>query len=219
MRPKALDVLAKHDLRSRLPQTILRAIETGVSGPADASESRVRKHYVLLDNNTALEAAAEAARTRGFIAEIAADISDQPIEEGCEQLLENLEALRIRHRNSSGIVCLISGGEFACPVNGDGMGGRNLETALRLAGSTNLELADTWLCAREQTVSMATVPPRERSSTTPRSPERGRSASTRRFPWTQRFLFVFCRTRRRHQYRSDGHKCARLEDFAGAHPD
>src|SRR5262249_45203232 len=30
-------------------------------------------------------------------------------------------------------VCLISGGEFACRVNGGGIGGRNLETALRLA--------------------------------------------------------------------------------------
>lgn len=30
-------------------------------------------------------------------------------------------------------VCLVSGGEFACPAKGDGIGGRNLETALRLA--------------------------------------------------------------------------------------
>jgi hydroxypyruvate reductase len=28
---------------------------------------------------------------------------------------------------------LVSGGEFACPVKGNGIGGRNLETALRLA--------------------------------------------------------------------------------------
>jgi glycerate-2-kinase len=30
-------------------------------------------------------------------------------------------------------VCLISGGEFACPVRGSGIGGRNAETVLRWA--------------------------------------------------------------------------------------
>jgi glycerate-2-kinase len=30
-------------------------------------------------------------------------------------------------------VCLISGGEFSCPVRGGGTGGRNSETALRVA--------------------------------------------------------------------------------------
>jgi glycerate 2-kinase len=30
-------------------------------------------------------------------------------------------------------VCLVSGGEFACPVRGAGVGGRNAETALRCA--------------------------------------------------------------------------------------
>ena len=146
--PKVLDVLAKYNLRTQLPETILHAIETEIFEPGDTTESRVRKHFVLLDNKTALEAAAEAARTRGFIAEIAEDISDQPIEKGSAQLRERLDALRAKHRDHAGIVCLISGGEFACPVNGGGIGGRNLETALRIAGSTNLELPDTvGLCA------------------------------------------------------------------------
>jgi len=146
--PKALDVLAKYNLRSELPAPILRAIETEISEPIAADESRARKHFVLLNNNTALEAAAEAARNRGFIAEIAPDISDQSIRKGCEQLGEKLQALRAQHCNTSGAVCLISGGEFACPANGDGLGGRNLETALRIADSTNLSVPDTVsLCA------------------------------------------------------------------------
>jgi glycerate 2-kinase len=146
--PKALDVIAKYDLRNQLPETILRAIETEVAEPAEASGSHIRKHFVLLNNRTALEAASGAARKRGFTAEIAADISDQPIQEGCKKLRESLEALRAKHRNDAGIVCLISGGEFACPVSGVGIGGRNLETALRLAGLTSPELPDTVaLCA------------------------------------------------------------------------
>ncbi|MGZ8846036.1 MAG: MOFRL family protein, partial [Pyrinomonadaceae bacterium] len=44
-------------------------------------------------------------------------------------------------------VCLISGGEFACPVRGDGSGGRNQETALRLALSPNLISPMVALCA------------------------------------------------------------------------
>jgi len=34
---------------------------------------------------------------------------------------------------NSSAQCAVSGGEFACPVRGDGRGGRNLETALRCA--------------------------------------------------------------------------------------
>ncbi|HSL55924.1 MAG TPA: MOFRL family protein, partial [Pyrinomonadaceae bacterium] len=51
---------------------------------------------------------------------------EQPIEEGCELLLESI-------RDASAPFCAISGGEFSCPVRGDGRGGRNLETALRCA--------------------------------------------------------------------------------------
>lgn len=133
--PKALDVIAKYNLRSQLPAPVLHAIETQSALRVDAEKPGIRKHLVLLDNQTALEAAAQAARTRGFITEIAPDISDQPIESGCKHLLERLDALRAKHSNTSATVCLISGGEFACPVKGDGIGGRNLETALRLSTS------------------------------------------------------------------------------------
>ena len=123
----------------------------------------MREYFVLLNNRDAVEAAAQGARQRGFMTEIANDISDQPIEEGCLRLHERLE-LRARYGNAgvnrleAGLVppvgtradskqnhssvCLISGGEFACPVKGNGIGGRNLETALRLACSTNFSLSD-----------------------------------------------------------------------------
>lgn len=133
--PKAVDILAKYDLRGRLPAAIVRAIETEPASP-EANRSQVRRHFVLLDNKTALEAAVAAARQRGFTVEIAWEISDQPIEDGCEQLLKRLQELRAKDHDRSSVVCLLSGGEFACPVKGDGVGGRNLETALRLARST-----------------------------------------------------------------------------------
>ena len=108
----------------------------------------MREHLVLLKNSDALQAAASAGRQRGFVTEIAPDISDQPIEEGCDLLLKRLEALRAKHRRSNDVVCLISGGEFACPVQGSGIGGRNLESALRLTRSQNSISSDmVALCA------------------------------------------------------------------------
>ena len=139
--PNAREVIERYDLRAQLPETILRAIESASGSPESDPASR-RKHFVLLDNNSALEVAAEAARRRGFTTDVASDISDQPIEEGCRQLLIRLNTLHAevntkRPTETNGI-CLISGGEFACPVRGEGLGGRNLETALRLATDQGL---------------------------------------------------------------------------------
>jgi glycerate 2-kinase len=143
--PNAREVIAKYNLRAQLPDTILRAIDThsAVSDPVDSAS--LHRHFVMLDNQSALEAAAEAARQLGFVTEIAGDISDQLIADGCAALLQRLAQLRERapvSEPNTNAVCLISGGEFACPVRGDGIGGRNLETALRLAispGSLNPE--------------------------------------------------------------------------------
>src|SRR5207249_2390409 len=87
--PDPRQVIARYDLASRLPGSIIRAIES----PAQVAtgSDAIGEHLVLLDNSDAMEAAAQAARRRGFIAEMANDISDQPIEAGCEQLLKQLD--------------------------------------------------------------------------------------------------------------------------------
>jgi glycerate 2-kinase len=136
--PDARDVVERYNLRSHLPETILRSIEA--ESPPAADPLSLGEHFVLLDNHSALEAAAEAARRRGFVTEIATDIADQPIEEGCAQLLSRLQDLDASVSTQE-TVCLISGGEFACPVRGNGLGGRNLETALRLVHARNLMLS------------------------------------------------------------------------------
>lgn len=87
-----------------------------------ASGPTLPPYHVLLDNSTALEAARKKALELGLNPVIAHDICEQPIEEGCKLLLSRLTT-----------DCLISGGEFSCPVTGDGRGGRNLETVLRCA--------------------------------------------------------------------------------------
>ena len=134
--PNATEVIARYDLRAQIPTAILRAIDaqSEISAIPSTNSTKLREHFVLLDNNDALQAAVDAATRRGFSAEIASDISDETIELGCERLRTRLKSL---HESNPAGVCLISGGEFACPVKGDGMGGRNLETALRLAIAAN----------------------------------------------------------------------------------
>lgn len=125
------DVIDRYRLKERLPPTIVRAIEAAAASPIQSVH--ISEPLVLLDNGSALRAAVRAIEELGFVGEITDDVTDQPIEEGCELLLDRLSALRASHRGSNKTVCLVSGGEFSCPVRGDGIGGRNLETALRLA--------------------------------------------------------------------------------------
>jgi glycerate 2-kinase len=126
--PIAAEVVEGYGLGDRLPPSIMRAIEN--PSPFEAAPRNRQADFVLLDNHTALEAAASAARDRGFTTEIVHDISDEQIDAGCEKLLRRVIDSR---KSNAADVCLISGGEFACPVRGDGIGGRNSETALRLA--------------------------------------------------------------------------------------
>ncbi|HZE72559.1 MAG TPA: DUF4147 domain-containing protein [Pyrinomonadaceae bacterium] len=129
--PSANEVVRRYDLLNRLPESIRQLINTGPT--REASESRgLRKPYLLLDNQTAVNAAAIKAGEAGCLVAIADDIVEQPIEEGTPQLIARLKEM-IQNRADSAPVCLLSGGEFACPVHGNGLGGRNLETVLRCA--------------------------------------------------------------------------------------
>jgi len=119
--PKAIEIVEHYGLESLLPESIMRAVRQQKPSTSTVNSP----HLVLLDNNTALTAAHDKAIELGFSCTILSDISEQPIVEGCELLLSNL-------LNSSW-QCAVSGGEFACPVRGDGLGGRNLETVLRCA--------------------------------------------------------------------------------------
>ncbi|MDT7542253.1 MAG: glycerate 2-kinase [Acidobacteriota bacterium] len=137
-------VVERYDLAARLPRTILRTLartddddqeELSVCESemnAQVEESVLRRRFVLLDNSRAVERAAKTARAEGFAVEITRDITDQNVAEGARLLVSRLLELRERVGESRG-ACVISGGEFACPVRGVGVGGRNSETALRCA--------------------------------------------------------------------------------------
>ncbi len=127
--PGAVDVVEHYQLETRLPQSIMKAVRTAArTSQKEGLAPAHGPHIVLLNNETALAAASDHARTLGFTCATFDDISEQPIETGCDLLLSRLFAEPTRAP-----LCLISGGEFSCPVHGDGRGGRNLETVLRCA--------------------------------------------------------------------------------------
>jgi len=119
--PKAIEVVEHYHLENRLPHSIMKAVRDQKHATGTINES----HLVLLDNNTAITAARDKAMELGFSCSTLNEIREQPVAEGCELLLSSLM--------SSSTECAVSGGEFSCPVRGDGRGGRNLETTLRCA--------------------------------------------------------------------------------------
>ncbi|HEX6717246.1 MAG TPA: DUF4147 domain-containing protein [Pyrinomonadaceae bacterium] len=122
--PKALDVIEHYHLDTVLPESIMKAAHNAKAAASNVNGS----HIVLLDNRTAIEAARQKALEFVSECETLDNICEQPIQEGCELLLAALYA-----RPAADTFCAVSGGEFSCPVRGDGRGGRNLETALRCA--------------------------------------------------------------------------------------
>ena len=120
--PSAIDVVDHYHLETVLPDSILKAVRR-----TQPSSALVNGAYeVLLDNRSAIDAAVQKARELGFTCATLDHISEQPIQEGCDLLLKSMT-------EAEAPFCAISGGEFSCPVRGDGRGGRNLETALRCA--------------------------------------------------------------------------------------
>ncbi len=130
--PRSIEVVERYRHRLSLPSSVLTAIQEAESDKGH-SDIATGKYYVLLDNQSAVEAAAAEARQLGFAVEMAYDINEQPIDEGSALLVSRLRALWEQARREQKRVCLISGGEFSCPVRGTGVGGRNLETVLRCA--------------------------------------------------------------------------------------
>ncbi len=165
--PGVAETIARYGLASKLPAPVLRALEeANTRSPSQPPPAAQRTFHVLLDNASACEAAVRAARARGFAVEYARDVVGQHVEEGSAEIVSRLFTLYAREGARG--VCLVSGGEFSCPVRGGGTGGRNAETALRVA----FELERVLAGARR-----ASSPRHTRSRSAP-----GRTASTATAP-------------------------------------
>jgi hydroxypyruvate reductase len=126
---KIEEIIERYDLLSRLPSSVARAL-TETQPKEKTRLVRRFPYYVLLDNDTAVEAAVKAAEQRGFTVEKIENLVEAEVSEGCARLVQRLIDLK---GSSVGPVCLVSGGEFVCKVRGAGFGGRNSEAALRCA--------------------------------------------------------------------------------------
>ncbi|HUQ31639.1 MAG TPA: DUF4147 domain-containing protein [Pyrinomonadaceae bacterium] len=130
---EAQSIVSRYNLHEALPESILRAIRRPFEITETPPAQGLREHYVLLENAYALRSAERAARSLGFTTEIAREVVEQEVAEGCSMLLSKLLDASRRTNGAGRGVCLISGGEFACPVRGAGVGGRNCESTLRWA--------------------------------------------------------------------------------------
>ncbi|MGI8656731.1 MAG: glycerate kinase type-2 family protein [Pyrinomonadaceae bacterium] len=129
------DIIRRYKLAAQFPQSLLHALARSAREPSLAQpDTGAHSHYTLLDNDAALKVAACVAEARGFVVQTARDLVESPIAEGCAQSVSRLLLMQRSYAGDedrrSG-VCLISGGEFSCPVRGHGVGGRNTEAALR----------------------------------------------------------------------------------------
>lgn len=134
-------LLRDYGLERRLPVSIREMILNDARRPSISRASEASSHTntfrVLLDQTHLIDSAARHAARLGFDVRAASDLIEQPVEEGAAELIRRL--IEVRGRSAGRRVCLISAGEFRCPVRGRGRGGRNAETVLRAL----LHLANT----------------------------------------------------------------------------
>jgi hydroxypyruvate reductase len=128
----ANDVVERYALRASLPASVIQTLREEPVASSSTAPLAGRQSFVLVDNLRVLEFLGDSLRKQ-FPVELATEINEQPIVTGCELLIARSEQLRQQSFSAGTPAVLISGGEFSCPVRGQGIGGRNLETTLRFA--------------------------------------------------------------------------------------
>jgi len=135
----ALSVLARYDLRGRVPCVVLERLERGVRGevaetpkPGDPVFARVQ-NLVVGSNRLAVDAAVRRARELGYRPVVLSTLI-----EGETRDIARMHAAIAREALASGRpakppVCFISGGETTVTLRGPGLGGRNQEFVLAAA--------------------------------------------------------------------------------------
>jgi glycerate-2-kinase len=129
-------VLERFSLVEQIPLAARQYLSQGLDGrqpetpkPGDAMFTNV-SNILIGSNRLAVEAAAEAARARGFVPHIL----EAPLSgDTTDAATSFAETLRTHLRTLSQPTCLLAGGETTVQVNGAGKGGRNQEFALVVA--------------------------------------------------------------------------------------
>lgn len=128
-------VLERYSLVERVPAVVAQLLRDGIDGrivetmkPYDPQAARCH-NLIVGSNRTALEAAAQAVRSRGWAAAVEAQPLTGNTTTAARRFGSRLAELA---RHSTQSLCVLAGGETTVRVEGDGRGGRNQEFALVL---------------------------------------------------------------------------------------
>jgi len=125
-------IIDKFHLRDKFPKSVTDAIDEGHVASRDSTfgcENVVA--LVVLDNSDAVRAGADFARQEGLRVEVDAEATEGHYKLIADRSIDRVVELKKSFPGER--VCLISGGEVSCPVQGDGVGGRNQEFVLYCA--------------------------------------------------------------------------------------
>jgi hydroxypyruvate reductase len=136
----ALNVLKKHDLIDKTPQTIINHFMRGIHGdipetPKDGDRVFTKVRNIIIGNNRiALNGAESKARELGYKPNMISNTIEGETKETAKFHTNYIKNL-ITDKNSKleFPICLLSGGETTVTVRGTGKGGRNQEFALACA--------------------------------------------------------------------------------------
>lgn len=125
-RGDALGVLERYGLRTRVPASVLRALDNAPETPKPGDALFARMQNVIVGSNAlAAEAALRQARSEGFHPySLGNDWQGEAREVGREL------SRRLNHATEPRPFCMVAGGETTVTVRGGGRGGRNQELAL-----------------------------------------------------------------------------------------
>lgn len=132
----AIEILKKYHLWRDSPKSIKRFLERGREGKETESikkgEPYLEKahNFILGDNKTALEAAAQKASQMGLKVSVFSSSEQGEARERAEDYLSLMLRIKERAKPNSQPECLISGGELTVSVKGKGKGGPNQEFVL-----------------------------------------------------------------------------------------
>jgi glycerate 2-kinase len=136
----ALDVIEKHRLRDRIPDHILHLLMKGSEGKVMETPKRGHQAFerveniIIGSNKIATGAAVKKAIESGFETTILTSELQGDAREAAKWLAgKAIEARHVSRVTLHKKICLISGGETTVTVQGNGIGGRNMELALAFA--------------------------------------------------------------------------------------
>jgi glycerate 2-kinase len=125
-------IATKYELLKQLPQSVSDLFQRHALEETPKSDDHIfyrSRWWTVLSNQTAVEAARDAAELAGFVVHVDNSCDDWDYERAADYLLGRLRQLKTEF----GRACLISGGEVTVRVTNGGVGGRNQQFALACA--------------------------------------------------------------------------------------